>query len=67
MLSITNLREGALLNSHRGIETADGLIIKVDVMNSFGTPVKVNGVPAEQNGLSFQAEIKLTQKIVLTA
>ena len=63
MLSITNLREGALLNSHRGIETADGLIIKVDVMNSFGTPVKVNGVPAEQNGLSFQAEIKLTQKI----
>ena len=63
MLSITNLREGALLKSHRGIETADGLIIKVDVMNSFGTPVKVNGVPAEQNGLSFQAEIKLTQKI----
>lgn len=63
MISITNLREGAVLNHHHGVETEDGLTIKVEVMNTFGTPVRVNGTETLQRGLLFQAQIKLTQKI----
>lgn len=63
MLSITNLREGALLNSHHGIERATGLTIEIQGINTFGTPVKINGVPAQQDGLRFSAPVELTQKI----
>ena len=63
MLSITNLREGALLNSKHGTEPEDGLIITVEGLNSYGTPVKVNNIPARQDGLHFTCNVKLTQKI----
>lgn len=63
MISITNLREGAVLNHHHGIEKERSLTIAVEGMNSYGTPVTVNGVPAEQNGMAFRAEIDLTEKI----
>ena len=63
MISITNFREGAVLNRHHGVESGKSLTVAIEGLNSFGTPVKVNGVPAEQNGLSFKAEIELTSKI----
>ncbi|MBO5791644.1 MAG: hypothetical protein J6S54_04145 [Lentisphaeria bacterium] len=63
MISITNFREGAVLNHHHGRETEKSLTVAIEGMNSFGTPVTVNGVPAEQNGLSFRAEIELAEKI----
>ncbi len=63
MLSITNFREGAILNYHHGKESDHGLTVRVEVLNSFGTPVKVNGITARQDGLHFSAEIELREKI----
>jgi hypothetical protein len=63
MISITNFREGALLNYRHGIENEHALTVEVRGLNSFGTPVKVNGVPAQMDGLLFSAPVELTQKI----
>ena len=63
MISITNFREGALVNYRHGVETEKSLTIEIQGMNSFGTPVKVNGVAAQQDGLHFTAPVELTQKI----
>ena len=63
MISITNFREGALVNYRHGVETANSLTIEIQGLNSFGTPVKVNGIPARQDGLHFSAPVELTQKI----
>ncbi len=63
MLSVTNFREGALLNCNHGIETDEYLQITVEGLSSYGTPVKVNGVPAQQDGLRFSCDVKLSEKI----
>ena len=63
MISITNFREGALVNYRHGIETEKSLTIEIRGTNSFGTPVKVNGVTAQQDGLHFTATVELTNKI----
>ena len=63
MLSITNFREGAILNAHHGLESDNALRIRIEGINSFGTPVRVNGIAARQDGLHFSAEIDLTCKI----
>ena len=63
MLSITNFREGAILNHHHGVESADRLTVTVEGANDFGTPVRVNGIPAQCDGLHFRATVPLTEKI----
>ena len=63
MLSISNFRQGAILNSHHGVETDKSLTVTVEGMNSFGTPVKVNGKSAMQTGLHFSCPVELTEKI----
>ena len=63
MISITNFREGAVVNYRHGREDDKSLTITVEVLNSFGTPVKINGVQAQQDGLRFYAPVQLTEKI----
>ena len=58
MISITNFREGAILNHRHGRESRDALTVTVEGVNSFGAPVRVNGVPADCDGLRFRAEGK---------
>ncbi len=65
MVEITNLRQGAILNHNHGTESDRSLRIKVEGLNQFGSPVTVNGIPAEMDGRRFSAEIELTQKINL--
>ena len=63
MLSISNFREGAVLNSKHGVENEKSLTVIIEGVNSFGTPVKVNGKTAMQNGLNFSCPVELTEKI----
>ena len=63
MLAITNFREGAVLNCHHGKETADGLTVRIEGLNTYGTPVRVNNITARQDGLHFSAEVTLKNKI----
>ncbi|MBE6369037.1 MAG: hypothetical protein E7056_02620 [Lentisphaerae bacterium] len=63
MISVTNFREGAVLNARHGIETAESLTVRIEGLNSFGTPAKVNGIAARQDGLHFAADVPLTAKI----
>ena len=63
MISITNFREGAVLNYHHGRETESSLTLIVEGFNSFGTPVTVNGNKAQQTGLHFSCPVELTEKI----
>ena len=63
MISITNFREGAVLNHHHGRETESSLTVTVEGFNSFGTPVTVNGNKAQQTGLHFSCPVELTEKI----
>ena len=65
MISITNFREGAVLNHHHGVESSDALTVRIEGLNSFGTPVTVNDTAAVQDGLHFAAEIPLKEKINL--
>lgn len=62
MISITNVRDGAILNAHHGRESADALTIRIEGSNGSGFPVTINGLPAEQDGLHFSADVRLTQK-----
>ena len=41
MISITNFREGAILNHRHGRESRDALTVTVEGVNSFGAPVRV--------------------------
>ena len=63
MLSITNLRDGAVLNHHHGVETAESLTVKLEGICQSGTPVRINGKLAEQDGLRFFAEVQLKEMI----
>ena len=62
MIEITNLRQGAVLNHNHGVETDKSLKITVEGLVSNGSPVTVNGVPADMDGRRFTADIELTGK-----
>jgi len=63
MISIVNVRDGAVLNAHHGKESAESLTVRIEGCSDSGFPVTVNGIPAEQTGLHFSAEVRLTQQI----
>jgi hypothetical protein len=63
MIKITNLRQGAILNHNHGKETSDALLVRIEGISDFGTPVSVNGIAAEMDGRRFVAEVPLTEKI----
>ena len=62
MIEITNIRQGAILNHNHGTETEKSLTVLLEGLGS-GSPVKVNGEPAEMVGRRFFKEIALTEKI----
>ena len=63
MLEITNLRDGAVLNHHHGVETDDYLEIMLEGMASSQAEVKVNGEIVQKCDRNFSAKVKLTEKI----
>ena len=63
MLEITNLRDGAVLNHHHGVETDDYLEITVEGLAAPQAEVSVNGQLAERCDRNFSAKVKLTEKI----
>ena len=63
MLEITNIREGAVLNHHHGIETENHLEIKVDGIAAPQAKVTVNGIAAERQDRNFSALVRLTEKV----
>ena len=63
MLEITNLRDGAVLDSSCGVEHDDCLEITVTGLAAPQAIVKVNGVLAQRNDRNFSAKIRLTEKI----
>ena len=63
MLEITNLRDGAVLNSHHGVETNDGLEITVEGIADPQSFVTVNGTAAERRDRNFSAKVRLTGKV----
>ena len=65
MIEITNYRQGAILNHHHGVESADSLKVKIEGISDHGCPVTVNGIPAAMDGRRFFLEVPLTEKINL--
>ena len=63
MLNITNYREGAVLNAKHGCETSDSLTVAIEGICNYGTPVRVNGKPAQMDGLRFSADAELTEML----
>ena len=63
MLEITNLRSGAVLNRHHGIETPDHLEITVEGIAAPQAEVRVNGQPVERRDRNFTAKVRLKQRI----
>ena len=63
MLEITNLRDGAILNRHHGVETPEGLKIIVEGIADPQAEVKVNGQTASRRDRNFSAEVMLTRRI----
>ncbi len=63
MLEVTNIRNGAILNHTRGIETDQYLEIKVEGIADPQAAVKVNGIEAERADRLFSAPVRLTRKI----
>ena len=63
MLEITNLRDGAVLNHHHGVETEEYLEIEVQGIAAPQAQVSVNGQPAERCDRNFSAKVKLTEKL----
>ena len=63
MLEITNLRDGAILNRHHGIETGDYLEITVEGIADPQAEVTVNGQPVKRCDRNFSAKVRLTEKI----
>ncbi|MBR2345445.1 MAG: hypothetical protein IKA71_06645 [Lentisphaeria bacterium] len=63
MFSITNFREGAVLNRHHGVESADALLIDLEGICQYGSPVRVNGILAESDGTRFSVRLPLTEKV----
>ena len=63
MLEITNLRDGAILNRHHGIETENYLEIKIEGLANPQAEVTVNGAPVVRYDRQFFATVRLTQRI----
>ena len=63
MLEITNLRDGAILNRHHGVETPEGLEITVEGIADPQSEVRVNGQAASRRDRNFSAKVRLTQRI----
>ena len=63
MLEITSHRNGEILNSRHGRESAGELLIVVRGLASVQSHVTVNGLPARRNDREFIAEIPLQHKI----
>lgn len=63
MLEITNLRDGAILNRHHGIETEESLEIRIEGLADPQAEVTVNGLPAQRKDRLFFATVKLTERI----
>ena len=63
MLEITNFRDGEILNCHHGVESADGLKIRIEGIAPPQESVTVNGVPAIRHDRNFFADITLDKKI----
>ena len=63
MLEITNLRDGAVLNRHHGVETEEYLEIKVEGLADSPAQVTVNGMAAVRSDRNFSAAVRLTEKI----
>lgn len=63
MLEITNLRDGAVLNRHNGVETEDYLEIKVEGLADPQAEVTVNGAPAKRCDRQFSAVVRLTERV----
>ena len=63
MIEITSHRQGAILNRHHGVESAQSLKITVHGISESGHPVRVNGMPAQMDGRFFTADVELTQKV----
>lgn len=63
MLEITNLRDGAVLNHHHGVESDGALEIVVEGLAAPQALVQVNGVAASRNDRKFSAVVKLTEKV----
>lgn len=61
MFDLTFPRQGAVLNRHSGVETADGLTIKVTGVCDVPGKITVNGIVAERNGKDFSVELTLTE------
>ncbi|MBR2874138.1 MAG: hypothetical protein IKB99_11630 [Lentisphaeria bacterium] len=63
MLEITNLRDGAILNRHHGIETENYLEIKIEGLAAPQAEVTVNGEAVLRYDRQFFATVRLTQRI----
>ena len=63
MLEITNLRDGAVLNRHHGIETDDYLEIKIEGLAAPQAKVTVNGQETVRKDRLFYATVRLTERI----
>ena len=63
MFEITNLRQGAVLNHHHGVEDEHGLAIKIEGICDLASHVTVNDVPARRDGRRFFADVTLTEKV----
>jgi hypothetical protein len=58
-LTIQEPFHGAVLNHRHGVQTADGLMIRVSGEAPSGEQVTVNGVPAKRAGKGFIAQVML--------
>lgn len=63
MLEITNLRDGAILNRHKGTETDDYLEIKVEGLAEPQAEVTVNGKAVIRRDRQFFATLRLTERV----
>ena len=63
MFEIINIRNGAVLNHNHGIESENGLTIKVEGICDLASHITVNGAPAIRDGRRFFADVTLTEKI----
>lgn len=61
-VTILDPRHGAVLNHRHGLQTADGLKIRVAVAAPVEECVTVNGVVAQREGSQFVAEVVLREK-----
>ncbi len=63
MLEITSHRNGEVLNHQHGLESAEGLLIRLEGISEPQSRVTVNGSPAKRRDRLFSASILLTEKI----